>query len=117
MRGEDGTGMKVMLADDAADLRAVVGRIMVEDDHAFCGVGDGTEVLARLDEERPDIIILDIAMPHMDGFETCQRLRRRGVRTPVIFLSAKGDIVDKSVGFRSGCDDYLTKPFSPLGRR
>lgn len=114
MRGEGGTGMKVMLADDDADLRAVVGRIMVEDDHAFCGVGDGTEVLARLDEERPDIIILDIAMPHMDGFETCQRLRRRGVRTPVIFLSAKGDIVDKSVGFRSGCDDYLTKPFSPL---
>lgn len=87
---------------------------MVEDGHAFCGVGDGTEVLARLDEERPDIIILDIAMPHMDDFETCQRLRGRGVRTPVIFLSAKGDIVDKSVGFRPGCDDYLTKPFSPL---
>lgn len=106
--------MKVMFADDDADLRSVVERIMVEDGHAFCGVGDGTEVLARLDEERPDVVILDIAMPYMDGFETCRRLRDRGVTVPVIFLSAKGDIVDKSVGFRSGCDDYLTKPFSPL---
>lgn len=106
--------MKVMFADDDGDLRKVVERIMVEDGFEFCGVGDGTEVLSRFEEERPDVVILDIAMPYMDGFETCLRLRERGVRTPIIFLSAKGDIVDKSVGFRAGCDDYLTKPFSPL---
>ena len=100
--------MKVMFADDDADLRAVVGRIMVEDGHAFCGVGDGTEVLARLDEERPDIIILDIAMPHMDGFETCQRLRRRGVRTPVIFLSAKA--ISSTKALVSGLAATTTSP-------
>ena len=106
--------MKVMFADDDNDLRKVVERIMVEDGYEFCSAGDGTEVLSSIDAERPDIVILDIAMPYMDGFETCRRLRERGVAVPIIFLSAKGDIVDKSVGFRSGCDDYLTKPFSPL---
>ncbi|MBS5451457.1 MAG: response regulator transcription factor [Coriobacteriia bacterium] len=106
--------MKVMFADDDADLRAVVERVMVEDGYAFCSASDGAEALSLFDKERPDLVILDIAMPGVDGFEVCQRLRKRGVRTPVIFLSAKGDIVDKSVGFRSGCDDYLTKPFSPL---
>ncbi len=106
--------MKVMFADDDADLRAVVERVMVEDGYTFCGASDGAEALSLFDKERPDLVILDIAMPGVDGFEVCQRLRKRGVRTPVIFLSAKGDIVDKSVGFRSGCDDYLTKPFSPL---
>ena len=112
--GEDVRGMKVMFADDDADLRDVVRRIMVEDGYEFCGAADGAEVLARIGAERPDIVILDIAMPAMDGFETCRRLRERGVRLPILFLSAKGDIVDKSVGFRAGCDDYLTKPFSPV---
>lgn len=106
--------MKVMFADDDGDLRKVVERVMLEDGYEFCGVGDGLEVLDRIDAERPDAIILDISMPYMDGFETCLRLRERGVRTPIIFLSARSDIVDKSVGFRAGCDDYLTKPFSPL---
>ncbi len=106
--------MKVMFADDDGDLRKVVERVMLEDGFEFCGAKDGLEVLDRIDAERPDVIILDISMPYMDGFETCLRLRERGVRTPIIFLSARSDIVDKSVGFRAGCDDYLTKPFSPL---
>ncbi len=106
--------MKVMFADDDDDLRKVVERVMLEDGFEFCGAKDGLEVLDRIDAERPDVIILDISMPYMDGFETCLRLRERGVRTPIIFLSARSDIVDKSVGFRAGCDDYLTKPFSPL---
>ena len=61
----------------------------------------------------PDLIIMDVMMPKMDGFTACRELRTRGVTVPVIFLSAKGDIVDKGVGFAAGGDDYMVKPFDP----
>ena len=59
----------------------------------------------------PDLVILDVMMPGLDGFQVCRRLREQGATEPVIFLSAKGDIVDMGVGFDAGGDDYLVKPF------
>ena len=60
-----------------------------------------------------DIIILDVMLPQSNGFALCRKIREAGCDTPVIFLTAKSDIVDKSIGFEAGGDDYMTKPFSP----
>jgi two-component system response regulator VicR len=105
--------MKIMLADDEASMRKIVQRVVEDGGYEFCAVNDGAEVLRTIEAERPDLLILDVMMPRMDGFHVCSRLREQGLRIPIIFLSAKGDIVDKGVGFSAGGDDYLVKPFSP----
>ena len=65
-----------------------------------------------LSTEHPDLLLLDAMMPGMNGFDVCKSIREKGRRIPVVFLSAKGDIVDKSIGFKAGGDDYVVKPFS-----
>lgn len=105
--------MKILLADDEQSMRTLVECIVTDEGYGFCVACDGVEALEVFEEEKPDLLILDVMMPHMDGFQVCRKLRERGVLAPVIFLSAKGDIVDKSVGFSVGGDDYLVKPFSP----
>ena len=107
------------------------GRILVVDDEIYIvhildfSLGmEGYEVLTALDgeqalekarDEKPDLIVLDIMMPKLDGYETCRRLKADADTkdVPVILLSAKGRNVDQKVGFEVGADDYITKPFSP----
>jgi two-component system OmpR family response regulator len=73
---------------------------------------NGFDAIRTIKTAPPDLIVLDVNMPELDGFEVCRRIRRDGVQTPVIFLTARDDIDDLRVGFRQGGDDYLTKPFS-----
>ena len=73
---------------------------------------DGTAALSRILEGKLDLILLDLMLPGMDGLEVCRQARLKGVRTPVIMLTAKGQEVDKVVGLELGADDYVTKPFS-----
>ena len=107
------------------------GRILVVDDEIYIvhildfSLGmEGYEVLTALDgeqalekarAEKPDLIVLDIMMPKLDGYETCKRLKADAETkdVPVILLSAKGRNVDQKIGFEVGADDYITKPFSP----
>ena len=103
---------KVMLIDDDRSLHAYMRRIMKEAGYEFCGAMDGLSGLEMLAAEKPDLLLLDVMMPGMNGFEVCRTMRESGRRIPVIFLSAKGDIVDKSIGFNAGGDDYVVKPFS-----
>lgn len=103
---------KVMLIDDDKSLHVLMRRIMEGAGYRFCGAMDGVTGLALLAEEKPDLLLLDVMMPGMNGFEVCRTMREGGRRIPVIFLSAKGDIVDKSIGFNAGGDDYVVKPFS-----
>ena len=105
--------MKIMLADDEENIRTLVELLVVENGYEFCSASDGLEALRVFKREEPDILILDIMMGGLNGFEVCTRLRESGVVTPIIFLTAKGDIVDKSIGFQAGADDYLVKPFLP----
>jgi DNA-binding response OmpR family regulator len=105
--------MKIMLADDEPSIHSIVKRVARDNGFAFSGVFGGLEVAATLAQEQPDLLILDVMMPDMDGFTVCRNLREQGVLIPIIFLSARGDIVDKGVGFAAGGDDYLVKPFSP----
>jgi two-component system alkaline phosphatase synthesis response regulator PhoP len=76
---------------------------------------DGEQALEKVAQQKPDLIVLDIMMPKLDGYETCKALKSREETKdiPVILLSAKGRNVDQKTGFEVGADDYITKPFSP----
>ena len=103
---------KVMLIDDEENLQEAIERLLVQGGYAFCGARDAESGLALLATEKPDLLLLDVMLPGMNGFDLCTRIRAEGRRIPIIFLSAKNDIVDKSVGFKAGGDDYVTKPFN-----
>lgn len=103
---------KIMLVDDDESLHVLIRRIVEEIGYDFCSAMCGEEGLTMLSAEKPDLLLLDVMMPGMNGFDVCLRMREEGRRIPIIFLSAKGDIVDKSIGFKAGGDDYVVKPFS-----
>lgn len=105
--------MKILLVDDERSIERLVAGMIVDAGYEFAYAEDGLAALDVAQREKPDLIIMDVMMPRMDGFASCQELRRRGVAVPIIFLSAKGDIVDKGVGFQAGGDDYMVKPFDP----
>lgn len=105
--------MKIMLADDEQAIRTLIERIVLDEGYEFCLAEDGLEALSVFALENPDLIILDVMMPELDGFQVCRKIREQNTLVPIIFLSAKGDIVDKGVGFTCGGDDYLVKPFAP----
>ena len=104
--------MKIMLADDDESIQLLVKQIVTRRGYSFCYAADGQAAIEVFNQENPDLLILDVMMPEMDGFQVCRLLREQGALALIIFLSARGDIVDKSVGFNAGGDDYLTKPFS-----
>ena len=105
--------MKILLADDEVSIQKLISGLLEDEGHECVCVEDGTDALEAFENASFDLVILDVMMPRMDGFATCRELRTRGVTVPVIFLSAKGDIVDKGIGFAAGGDDYMTKPFDP----
>lgn len=105
--------MKILLADDEVSIQKLISGLLEDEGHECVCVEDGTDALEAFGNASFDLVILDVMMPRMDGFATCRELRTRGVTVPVIFLSAKGDIVDKGIGFAAGGDDYMTKPFDP----
>ena len=108
----DPAGVRILVVDDEeniTDLISVGLRFMgFEVDQA----GDGLEALAKVASFRPDLIVLDISMPGLNGLEVVTRLRRDGVETPVMFLTARDASNDRVAGLHIGADDYITKPFS-----
>lgn len=102
---------KVMLVDDDASMQVLIEQIVRRGGYDFCCAGNGTDGLEMLRAERPDFLILDVMLPDINGFEICEIVRGEGRNVPIMFLTAKGDIVDKSIGFKAGADDYLVKPF------
>jgi DNA-binding response OmpR family regulator len=101
-----------MVVDDDRTLTDVVGRYLVRDGHRVECVHDGLAALHRIDEEPPDLVVLDLMLPGVGGLEVCRQLRSRWP-IPVVMLTALGEETDKIVGFETGADDYMTKPFSP----
>ncbi len=104
--------MKILIADDERDICEAVRKIVERAGHTCFAVLDGALAMEAFERERPDVVILDVMMPEVNGFELCCQLRERDARVPIIMLSAKSDIVDKGVGFAAGCDDYIAKPFN-----
>ena len=102
---------KILLVDDDATLRHLFGEFLRHSAFEVAAAASGQEALRLAYSERPDLVILDVMMPGMDGWETCARLRELS-DVPVILLTAKATEADKLRGFRLGADDYVTKPFS-----
>lgn len=103
--------MKIMLVDDEPSLCSALEIILTKRGCDFYYAMDGVAALELFKTEKPDVVILDVMVPKLNGFEVCEEIRKADSRLPILILSAKGDIVDKKTGFKAGADDYLTKPF------
>ncbi len=102
----------ILIIDDDPQIRDVLRIALKQAGHTVAEAGDGAEGLAKARNGRADLIVLDIGMPEMDGLELCRHLRVDH-DTPVLFLTARDDEIDRVLGFELGGDDYVTKPFSP----
>ncbi|MBW4693980.1 MAG: response regulator transcription factor [Lyngbya sp. HA4199-MV5] len=106
---------KVLVVDDDATLRMALTRYLEKRGYLTQDVASGIEALQLFEQDPPDLVVSDVMMPEMDGFEFCRRLRsiRSGQLVPFIFLSSKGEVEARIQGHSIGADDYLIKPFEP----
>jgi len=102
----------LLVEDDAALARGLADNLRFEG-HTVKHAGSAEDGLAQLGKARPDLVVLDLMLPGIDGLEVCRRLRTKGDDVPVIMLTALGSETDRVVGLEHGADDYVTKPFSP----
>lgn len=103
--------MRVLLAEDDATISEPLSRALRREGYAVDVAEDGRAALTLAEGEAPDLVILDIGLPYLDGLEVCRRMRQEGLTCPVLILTARGDEVDTVVGLDAGADDYVTKPF------
>jgi len=104
---------RILVVEDEPDIALGLQDDLVRHGYEVEVATDGDAALARATGDRWDVILLDVMLPRMDGFDVCRELRRRRVRTPVILLTAKVQEAEKVLGLELGADDYVTKPFSP----
>src|SRR5512138_3008514 len=106
---------KILIVDDDVDTLRLVGLMLQRQGYVIVAATSGEQGLERAFEERPDVILLDVMMPEMDGYEVTRRLRKNPVTstTPILLFTAKTQLDDKVTGFEAGADDYLTKPTHP----
>ena len=107
-------GASVLLVEDNVDLAAAIAHTLRVAAYDVVVAHSGEDALRRAALERPDLVILDLMLPDLDGFEVLRRMREPGPATPVLILTARSQEVDKVMGLRLGADDYLTKPFGVL---
>jgi two-component system response regulator MprA len=104
--------VRILVVDDEPAVRDAVRRALVLSGYAVDTADGGGAAVAALAAEAPDAIVLDVAMPGVDGLEVCRRLRASGDRTPVLMLTARDAVADRVAGLDAGADDYLVKPFA-----
>ncbi len=107
--------MKALVVDDEKDITALVAYHLEREGFRVLQAHDGLQALELVKRERPNVLILDLMLPHMSGLDVCRRLRKEPdtARLPILMLTAKADETDKVLGLELGGDDYLTKPFGP----
>jgi two-component system OmpR family response regulator len=103
---------KVLLVDDDPHIRHLLAFAFAKAGMATIEAGDGEEALLMAAADAPDLVVLDINMPRMDGLEVCRRLRATSI-VPILFLSSRDEEIDRVLGIELGADDYVVKPFSP----
>src|SRR5688572_26416857 len=103
---------RVLIAEDDRAVRESVERALSYEGYEVLTAPDGTEAIQRVLNDKPDAIVLDVMMPHVDGLEVSRRLRAVGVRTPILMLTARAEVSDCVAGLDAGADDYLVKPFA-----
>ncbi len=104
--------VRILVVDDEPAVRNALDRALRLERYEVRLAGDGADALAQLADEPADAIVLDVAMPGIDGLEVCRRLREAGDRTPVLMLTARETVDDRVAGLDAGADDYLVKPFA-----
>ena len=102
----------MLVVDDEPTVRDIVSQYLTRDGFRVVATGDGRAVMDMVEQESPDLIVLDVMLPGMSGLELCRAIRARRA-IPVILLTARGEETDRIVGLEIGADDYVTKPFSP----
>jgi diguanylate cyclase (GGDEF)-like protein len=115
MRTAESTGKRILVVDDDRNLRKIIQTNLELAGYDVTTAANGNEALRVLDAMQPDLVVLDVMMPQMDGYEVARRIRRHPSNTnvPIIMLTAKSEVEDKLAGFDAGADDYMTKPFGP----
>jgi two-component system response regulator MprA len=103
---------QIMVVDDDEKITSMLRRSLTFEGYEVLSANNGQEALKQLMEKEPDLLILDVMMPYVDGFEVCRRLRQAGSNIPVLMLTAKDDVKDRVKGLDTGADDYLVKPFA-----
>ncbi len=106
---------KILIADDRSEVVELVRVSLEGEDYQIIDASDGKEALEKIRKEKPDLVLLDVVMPKMDGFEVLSKLKKdpQTREIPVIMLTAQGQKLDQEKGRRLGARDYITKPFSP----
>lgn len=103
----------ILAVDDESSIIDLLKFNIEKEGYNFSSAQDGEEGLQKIIDENPDVVILDVMLPKMDGLNVCRKLRQLNINVPIIMLSAKGEEIDKVLGLEIGADDYMTKPFSP----
>jgi DNA-binding response OmpR family regulator len=103
---------KILLVDDEANIRDLAALYLRKEGFEVASAVDGKDAMTRFKEVSPALIVLDVMMPGMDGFEVCRELRKE-TDVPILMLTARNEDIDKIVGLEIGADDYMTKPFNP----
>ncbi len=103
---------KILLIEDEANIRELISYNLINNNYKVLEAEDGLQGLETAIKEKPDLILLDLMLPGMNGLDICKELRSRGSKIPIIILTAKKEDIDKVMGLEFGADDYMTKPFS-----
>jgi DNA-binding response OmpR family regulator len=104
---------KVLVVDDEEDYRVLVARVLKRAGYAVETAADGAEGIRQCESWKPDLVILDVQLPDMEGFEVCRVLRAKGLTMPVLFCTVRSAVATVAEGLQSGGDDYIVKPFDP----
>ena len=110
----DATRRRVLIVEDEPGLVLTLSDRLKSEGYEVGAASDGPAGLERATREKWDLILLDVMLPGASGFDVCRDIRQKGVQTPVIMLTARGQVLDKVLGLKLGADDYLTKPFDML---
>ncbi|NDD69933.1 MAG: DNA-binding response regulator [Synechococcaceae bacterium WB9_4xC_028] len=106
------TPQRIWVVDDDAEQRRLVGTYLTDQGYDVRCLSSGEQLMVRLESQRPDLVVLDVMMPKLDGYGVCQELRKES-DVPIVMLTALGDVADRITGLELGADDYVVKPFSP----
>jgi two-component system alkaline phosphatase synthesis response regulator PhoP len=111
----NGMPLHILTIEDESDIASLIKLYLEKEGYRVTHISDGAKGFAEIQRNKPDLLILDLMLPGMDGLEVCKKVRSRPETTslPILMLTAKGDEVDKVLGLELGADDYMTKPFSP----
>ena len=103
-------GMKIMIVDDDSNICELLRLYLEKEGYDTVIASDGAKAVAMFDTEKPDLMLLDVMMPHLDGWQVCREIRKKS-QCPIIMITAKGEVFDRVLGLELGADDYVVKPF------